>query len=39
VPVHVGRSTAVWDMEVRDDEGRLAAVGRLTLAVHDAPTG
>jgi 1,4-dihydroxy-2-naphthoyl-CoA hydrolase len=39
VPVHVGRSTAVWDMEVRDDEARLAAVGRLTLAIHDAPTG
>jgi len=37
VPVHVGRSTAVWDMEVRDDEQRLVAVGRLTLAIHGAP--
>ncbi len=32
-PVHVGKRTAVWDMEVADDDGRLVAVGRLTLAV------
>jgi uncharacterized protein (TIGR00369 family) len=33
-PVHVGRSTAVWDMRVHDDEGRLIAVSRLTLAIR-----
>jgi uncharacterized protein (TIGR00369 family) len=33
-PLHQGRSTAVWSMEVADDEGRLVAVGRLTLAVR-----
>src|SRR5438105_10002049 len=27
VPLHVGRTTAVWNMEVRDDDGRLVAVG------------
>jgi uncharacterized protein (TIGR00369 family) len=32
-PLHQGRSTAVWK-EVTDDDGRLVAVGRLTLAVH-----
>jgi len=36
VPLHVGRTTAVWNMEVRDDDGRLIAVGRLTLAIRTA---
>jgi 1,4-dihydroxy-2-naphthoyl-CoA hydrolase len=35
VPLHVGRTTAVWDMRVHDDEGRLVAVGRLTLAIRE----
>ena len=34
VPLHVGRTTAVWDIRVHDDEGRLVAVSRLTLAVR-----
>ena len=36
VPLHVGKTTAVWDMKVHDDEGRLVAVSRLTLAIRDA---
>lgn len=39
VPVHIGRSTAVWDVRVEDDEERLVAVGRLTLAIRDAVPG
>jgi uncharacterized protein (TIGR00369 family) len=39
VPLHVGRTTAVWDMRVHDDEGRLVAVSRLTLAVRDRAPG
>jgi uncharacterized protein (TIGR00369 family) len=35
VPLHVGRTTAVWDMKVHDDEGRLVAASRLTLAIRD----
>ena len=35
VPLHVGRNTAVWDMRVEDDDGRLVAVARLTLAIRD----
>jgi uncharacterized protein (TIGR00369 family) len=31
VPVQVGNRVAVWEMRVRDDGGRLIAVGRLTL--------
>jgi uncharacterized protein (TIGR00369 family) len=36
VPLHVGNTTAVWDMKVHDDEGRLVAVSRLTVAIRDA---
>jgi 1,4-dihydroxy-2-naphthoyl-CoA hydrolase len=35
VPLHVGRTTAVWDMRVHDDDERLIAVSRLTLAIRD----
>jgi len=34
-PLHVGRTTAVWDMQVHDEEGRLVAVSRLTLAIRE----
>src|SRR5881398_1438091 len=30
VPLHVGRTTAVWDMRVQDERGRLIAASRLT---------
>ena len=36
VPLHLGRTTAVWDMRVHDEEGRLVAVSRLTLAIREA---
>lgn len=32
-PVHVGRSTQVWDIRIEDAHGRLTCVSRLTLAV------
>ena len=32
-PVHKGRSTQVWAVEIRDDAGRLVCVSRCTLAV------
>jgi uncharacterized protein (TIGR00369 family) len=32
-PVHVGRSTQVWQIRIVDDEGRLVCQSRLTLAV------
>ena len=35
VPLHVGRTTAVWDMRVHDDDGRLVAASRLTLAIRE----
>lgn len=36
-PVHVGRSTQVWDIRIEDDAGRLVCVSRLTVAVIDLP--
>lgn len=32
-PYHIGRSTHVWSIEIRDDTGRLIAISRLTVAV------
>ncbi len=32
-PIHVGRSTHVWDIRIRDDRDRLVCVCRLTMAV------
>ena len=36
-PVHIGRSTQVWEIRIEDARGRLACVSRLTLAVVDRP--
>jgi uncharacterized protein (TIGR00369 family) len=33
-PVHVGRSTQVWDIRIEDADGRAVCVSRLTLAVR-----
>jgi uncharacterized protein (TIGR00369 family) len=35
LPLHMGRSTAVWDMKVHDDKGVLVAVSRLTLVIRE----
>ena len=37
VPVHVGRSTQVWSIEIADEEGRLVCVSRCTLAIVPKP--
>ena len=33
VPVHLGRSTQVWSIEIRDEEGRLVCISRCTMAI------
>ena len=35
--MHRGRTTWLWDVEMRDDDGRLCATSRVTIAVRDAP--
>jgi len=32
-PVHVGRSTQVWQIQIRDEAGRMVCVSRLTVSV------
>ena len=32
-PIHLGRRTQVWAIEIRDDRRRLVCVSRLTIAV------
>jgi 1,4-dihydroxy-2-naphthoyl-CoA hydrolase len=34
--VHVGRSTQVWQIEIHDEQGRLACTSRITMAVVPA---
>ena len=34
---HRGRTTWIWDCEFTDDDGRLCALVRMTVAVRDAP--
>lgn len=36
---HRGRTTWVWDCEVFDDEDRLCALARMTIAVRRRPEG
>lgn len=35
-PRHRGRTSWVWDVEITDDEGRLCALTRMTVAVRPA---
>ncbi|HEX5354423.1 MAG TPA: hotdog fold thioesterase [Rhodanobacteraceae bacterium] len=32
-PIHVGRSTQVWEIRIEDDAGKLVCIARLTMAV------
>jgi uncharacterized protein (TIGR00369 family) len=37
--LHRGRTTWVWDVHISDDQGRLCAVTRMTIAVRERRTG
>jgi uncharacterized protein (TIGR00369 family) len=34
---HAGRTTWIWDVEMSDEEGRLCALCRMTIAVREIP--
>jgi 1,4-dihydroxy-2-naphthoyl-CoA hydrolase len=34
-PVKIGRKIQVWNIEIKNDDGKMVAVSRLTLAVID----
>lgn len=36
---HRGRTTWVWELDFTDDEGRLCAISRVTMAVRPGPQG
>jgi uncharacterized protein (TIGR00369 family) len=36
-PVHVGKRSQVWSIEIRDEQGRLVCLSRCTLAVIPRP--
>lgn len=37
--VHVGRTTQVWQIDLRDDQGRITCASRITMAVIPDPRG
>jgi 1,4-dihydroxy-2-naphthoyl-CoA hydrolase len=36
-PVHIGRSSQVWNIEIRNERGQLTCVSRITMAAIAAP--
>jgi 1,4-dihydroxy-2-naphthoyl-CoA hydrolase len=34
-PLHVGRTTHVWDVRIESEEGKLVCVARVTMAILD----
>jgi 1,4-dihydroxy-2-naphthoyl-CoA hydrolase len=36
---HRGRTSWIWDVEFKDDQGRVCALSRVTIAVRPAPSG
>jgi len=36
-PIHIGRRSQVWSIEIKDDAGKLVCVSRITLAVIERP--
>ena len=36
-PIHIGRSTHVWSIEIVDEDGRVVCVSRCTLAIVPLP--
>lgn len=37
-PIHLGKRSQVWQIEIRDERERLVCISRLTMAVLDRPT-
>lgn len=36
-PVHLGRTTHVWDIRIHDEQGRATCISRLTVAIVPRP--
>ncbi|CAG5002676.1 Putative esterase [Dyadobacter sp. CECT 9275] len=35
-PIHIGRSTHIWDIKITNEENKLVCISRLTVAIVDA---
>jgi 1,4-dihydroxy-2-naphthoyl-CoA hydrolase len=38
-PIHVGKSTHIWQIRIEDEAGRLVCISRITMAVLDIANG
>ena len=38
-PLHIGRTSQVWNVEIRDEAGKLICISRCTLAIVSSPEG
>lgn len=36
-PIHLGRRSQVWGIEIRDEGGKLTCISRITMAIVDKP--
>jgi 1,4-dihydroxy-2-naphthoyl-CoA hydrolase len=36
-PIHIGRTTQVWDIRIEDESGKLVCISRLTVAIVATP--
>lgn len=36
-PIHIGRSTQVWEIKIEDDQSRTTCVSRITMATKKMP--
>jgi 1,4-dihydroxy-2-naphthoyl-CoA hydrolase len=37
-PIHLGRSTHVWDIRITDEDHKLVCISRLTVAIVNSPS-
>ena len=37
-PLHLGRTTQVWDVRISNEEGKLVCISRVTIAVLNTPS-
>jgi 1,4-dihydroxy-2-naphthoyl-CoA hydrolase len=37
-PVHLGKTTQVWDITIKNEEEKLICISRLTMAILKTPT-
>ena len=39
LPVHRGRTVHVWAIDIQDEQGKMVAISRCTLAIRELPKG